>query len=189
LTTSPTITYVGFIRGIGPANPNMRNEKLRQVFEDLGLTGVASVATSGNIVFQTARTDVARLEDEIEAALNESLGIPGKTIVRSLAELEKLLKKAPFKGLEDSRSSNWNVTFVKRRSTAKIDFPVSDDSRAYTVIGYYDRAVFSVIDLENPKSPRVVSWLERTYSKDITTRTWKALQRIVKTMREVAGSA
>lgn len=189
MTTPAAITYVAFIRGIGPANPNMRNEKLRAVFEELGFTGVTSVATSGNVVFRSPRTDTVGLEEEIETALNGTLGIPGKTIVRSRAELEALLKKTPFAGVEDSKRSNLNVTFVKRRSIAKVEFPVKDESGAFTVLGYRDRAVFTVIDLENSRSARVVSWLEKTYSKEITTRTWKALQRIVNTMREVEGGA
>lgn len=34
--------------------------------EDLGLTDVATVISSGNIVFETDRTDAGTLEDELE---------------------------------------------------------------------------------------------------------------------------
>lgn len=40
-------TYVALLRGIVPLNPNMRNEKLRGVFEKLGFTNVRTVISSG----------------------------------------------------------------------------------------------------------------------------------------------
>ena len=49
----PAMRYVALLRGIGPANPNMRNEKLRGVLEELGLANVASVISSGNLLFDT----------------------------------------------------------------------------------------------------------------------------------------
>jgi uncharacterized protein (DUF1697 family) len=50
-------------------NPNMRNEKLRGVFEGLGLTNVKTVISSGNVLFESPREDVPALEAEIEDAL------------------------------------------------------------------------------------------------------------------------
>ncbi|MFD6216460.1 DUF1697 domain-containing protein, partial [Nocardia salmonicida] len=73
-------SYAALLRGIMPTNPNMRNEKLRGVFEGLGFEKVASVLTSGNVVFRTA-DDPADLEDRIQQALNAELGIPGGTII------------------------------------------------------------------------------------------------------------
>ncbi|MBA3630747.1 MAG: DUF1697 domain-containing protein [Actinobacteria bacterium] len=41
-------SYVALLRGIGPSNPNMRNDRLRAVFEDLGFSNVRAVISSGN---------------------------------------------------------------------------------------------------------------------------------------------
>jgi uncharacterized protein (DUF1697 family) len=43
--------YVALIRGIGPTNPNMRNERLCKVLVDLGFNNVEAVISSGNVMF------------------------------------------------------------------------------------------------------------------------------------------
>jgi uncharacterized protein (DUF1697 family) len=45
------VKYVALLRGIAPTNPNMRNDKLRGVFEKLSFENVKTVISSGNVVF------------------------------------------------------------------------------------------------------------------------------------------
>jgi len=66
--------YAALLRGIAPSNPNMTNDKLRGVFEGLGLEGVRSVLASGNIVFRSTQSDIPALEDAIQRALQLSSG-------------------------------------------------------------------------------------------------------------------
>jgi hypothetical protein len=39
-----------------------------------------------------------------------------------------------------------------------------------------------MIDLTGSGTPDLMRWLEKTFTKDITTRTWKTVHRIVKRM-------
>lgn len=73
--------FAALLRGIAPSGVNMTNEKLRAVFEGLGLDDVASVLASGNIVFRTDVTDAPLLEQRIEDALADQLGISCATRV------------------------------------------------------------------------------------------------------------
>ncbi|MEV0341281.1 DUF1697 domain-containing protein [Nocardia sp. NPDC050713] len=172
--------YAALLRGIMPTNPNMRNEKLRAVFEGLGFEKVATILSSGNVVFRCADTDAAALEDRIQEALNRELGIPGGTIVRSYEELRELLDRDPFEGLTHERGSYLTVTFFKDQSP-KVEHPDTGDALT-RIIGYdaEARAFLTVIDNSTPKTPDFMAWLDKTYGKDITTRTWLTVQRIVK---------
>src|SRR5690242_12977005 len=49
--------FAALLRGIAPSGTNMTNDKLRGVFEGLGLQDVASVVSSGNIVFRSSHVD------------------------------------------------------------------------------------------------------------------------------------
>ncbi|MFC8043947.1 DUF1697 domain-containing protein [Nocardia sp. NPDC057353] len=172
--------YAALLRGIMPSNKNMANDKLRGVFESLGCTRVGSVLASGNIVFDAADTDVPALEDRIQGALREQLGIGGGTIVRSHAELRALLDSDPFDGRKHERGSYLIATFFKHGAVTGL--PANDDPRA-EVIGYDEaaRAFLAVVDNSDPgKTPDFMAWLEKAYGKDITTRTWLTVQRIVK---------
>lgn len=172
--------YAALLRGIAPSNPNMTNDKLRGVFTGLGFERVASVVASGNIVFHSSETDVPALEDRIQRALNTELGIPGGTIIRSRAELRALLDTDPFPGLTHQRGTYLIATFFKA-AEAPTDLPVFDDPLAQIVgIDPAARAVLAIVDNSTPKTPDFMAWLEKQYGKDITTRTWLTVQRIVK---------
>lgn len=177
-----TTKYAALLRGIGPANPNMRNERLRGVLESLGLASVETVISSGNVLFEADSSDVAGLEARIEAAWPEQLGFQSTTIVRSREQLEQLVAADPFGDREDTKSSRLQATFLKHDPKVPFDLPHSPPDGDYTVLAVVDRTVCSTIDLSGSRTPDLMRWLERTFGKEITTRTWKTVHRILKRM-------
>ena len=175
-------SYCALLRGISPSNPSMRNDKLRGVFTGLGLREVASVISSGNIVFRAeGREDPELLEKRIRSALVKELGIEGGTILRSRAELQELVDRAPFGDRVHTKSTYLTATFLK----APLD-PVPEpfpqpDWEAVHVLGYDPpaRAVLAVTDTIDFRTPDYMSWLERRFGNDITTRTWLTVTRIL----------
>ena len=148
--------YVAFLRGILPGNPNMRNEKLRVVFEDLGFKNVQTVISSGNVLFEDGKENIQKLQEKIEKALDKKLGLSKTTtIIRSFDQLQKLIKSDPFKGKEHGSSSYLNVTFLKKGGE-----------------------VFNAVDLSDATTPQLMSKLEKSHGKEITTRTWKTVNRV-----------
>jgi uncharacterized protein (DUF1697 family) len=175
--------YVALLRGIAPTNPNMRNDKLRGVFEKLGFGNVKTVISSGNVVFESPSRNVKKLEETIEKALPEQLGFTSTTIIRSKAQLQQLVDKNPFEGMDHSQKSSLNVTFLKKRTRPDIKFPYRVENRDYQLLGMYGGAICSVIDLTSSKTPDLMLWLEKKLGKEITTRSWKTVERILKAMK------
>lgn len=175
--------YVALLRGIGPMNPNMRNEMLRSVMEKLGFKKVVTVISSGNIVFEASERDVAKLEAEIEAAWPEYLGFRSTTIVRSQQEFEKLAKEAPFEHYEDTSESRLHVTFVKHAPSKSLPLPHHGKDNSYEIIAMKNKVIYSVVDSTSRKTPDLMGWLEKQCGKEITTRSWRTVQRIVKRMK------
>jgi uncharacterized protein (DUF1697 family) len=174
--------YVALLRGIAPTNPNMRNDKLRGVFEKLRFENVKTVISSGNVIFESPSRSIRKLEERIENALPEQLGFRSTTIIRSQGQLQKLVDKNPFQGMGHSQKSSLNVTFLKKKRKIDLKFPYHVDNRDYTLLGMYDAAICSVIDLTSAKTPDLMIWLEKRFGKEITTRTWKTVERILKAM-------
>jgi uncharacterized protein (DUF1697 family) len=74
----------------------VRMQVLRQAFESLGFSGVATFLASGNVVFETRATDVGALEKKIERRLERVLGYKVPVFIRTPAELEEIAAFEPF---------------------------------------------------------------------------------------------
>lgn len=176
--------YVALLRGIGPGNPNMRNEKLREVFVGLGFDNVRTVISTGNVLFVSPSSAIRSLEVQIEEALPKQLGFSSTTIIRSKKQLQDLVDRDPFKGLDHTKKTNLNVTFLKNRPRVKLKPPFRPDDRDYTIVSVDDRTIFSMIDLTSAKTPDLMSWLDKQLGKEITTRTFRTVQMILKKLNE-----
>lgn len=168
--------YVALLRGIGPSNPNMHGAKLRGVLEELGFNNVAPVISSGNVIFESDSTDISKLEEMIQAAWPEKLGFNSTTIIRSQEQLRALVAKDPFNGAVHSRESYLLVTFFKHPPEASL---ISNPN-------FYSEqninALCSILDTTAAKTPDFMAKLEKQFSKDITSRTWLTIQRILTKM-------
>ena len=173
--TPAALVVIGYGQG-------MTNDKLRGVFEDLGLEDVSSVLSSGNILFRTSGQDVTALEDRVQQALSTHLGIPGLTIVRELCELSALVDSDPFRGLTHGPESYLTVTFLKRPAHDPVALPAPSGNTIRSV--RYDaaaRAVLAITDNSEPERARgFMLWLEGSYGTGITTRSWLTVKRIVR---------
>jgi uncharacterized protein (DUF1697 family) len=168
--------YVALLRGISPTHPNMRNEKLRDIFEGLGCANVKSVLSSGNIIFESSRS-ATDLEKTIENALHKQLNLTSTTIIRSAQQLQLLVKKKPFEGYQHGRTSYLTVTFLKHKFPSKAQLSVD-----FPVVVVYDREVCSAIDTTVSRGLDPIARLEKICGKEITTRTWKTVERILEKM-------
>jgi len=161
------ITYVALLRGVMPMNPNMKSERLKGLFESLGFENVSTVIASGNVVFDSPSSDTGALEAKIERALPEQLGFKSTTIIRSCEELERLVKTNPFKGIKDEKPNYLVVTFFKDRR----------------------KELCTVIDLSAGRTPDFMRTQEKAHGKEITTRTWKTVDRILKKMGSASANS
>ena len=167
--------YVALLRGIAPSNPKMRNAELAKVFEGLGFDDVATVISSGNVLFSSDERGASRLEGRIEEALLDHLGAPCTTILRTRRQIDQLAGLDVFDDYDDGKTERCNVTFLKRPPKGG----PPEVGPGASIVTVRDKAVFSVIDTTAAKTPDLMSRLEKAYGKEISTRTWKTVHRIV----------
>jgi uncharacterized protein (DUF1697 family) len=177
-------SYVALLRGIGPGNPNMRNDRLREVFESLGYHSVRTVISSGNVLFDSSSSAVRILEAQIEEAIAQGLGFTTTAIIRSKRQIQALVDRDPFMGVQHSDKSNLNVTFMKKRPQTTLSFPYRPPDRDYIILGLHGREICSVIDLTSAKTPDLMAWMEKEFGKAITTRTYNTVRRVLRRFNE-----
>ncbi|MCI0678993.1 MAG: DUF1697 domain-containing protein [Actinobacteria bacterium] len=160
----------------------MRNENLVAVCEDLGLRQVTTVISSGNVVFETDTDDLAGLESEMEGAWRETLGFEATTIIRTKDDLEGLVKGRPFGERVHGPETYLLVTFAKRPLSFDHLLPHRPPDRPYELVAATEREIFTVTNTTGPGTLDVMTWVEREFGREVTSRTWLTVARILKRM-------
>ena len=57
--------YVAFLRGINLGHRRIKMDRLRQLFEEMKFTGVATFIASGNVIFSSPARDGRKLAAQI----------------------------------------------------------------------------------------------------------------------------
>lgn len=170
-----TKRYAAFLRGVMPTNAKM--PELRRAFERAGFTDVKSVLGSGNLVFAAPAATPATLERKAEAAMEAHLGRVFMAIVRPLDALRAMLERDPFQGFRLKPDAKRIVTFLRARPKARLVLPITlDGARILRVEG---GEVFSAYE-PNPRGPVFMTLIERTFGKDLTTRTWDTVRKVAR---------
>ena len=84
--------YVALLRGVNLGGHTVKMDRLKKHFEELGLIKVETFIASGNVIFESRTTGVAALEKKIAAHLEQSLGFPAMTFLRTDKELAAVLE-------------------------------------------------------------------------------------------------
>ena len=105
-------TFLALLRGVNVGGKTCKMEALRALFEKLGASHVRTYAQSGNVVFAAPQASAARLSSTIEARLLREFGFPIRVLVKTLKELEQILKRNPFVKDKAIDQSKLHVTFL-----------------------------------------------------------------------------
>jgi uncharacterized protein (DUF1697 family) len=90
--------FVAFLRAINVGGRVVRMPALKTAFEQLGLSDVATFIASGNVVFKSSAKDVGKLEKRVARALQDALGYPVATFIRTTGEVARIAEYQPFPG-------------------------------------------------------------------------------------------
>lgn len=164
--------YVAFLRGVMPTNCKM--PALRACFESAGFSEVKTLLASGNVVFNAKSAPLAALERRAERAMEAELGRVFGTFVRSAEELRKLVDTDPFARFAVPEGAKRVITFLREPPDPAPALPVARSGAC--IHGLAGAEAFASY-LPSPEGPVFMTLLERTFGKDVTTRTLETVRR------------
>jgi uncharacterized protein (DUF1697 family) len=91
----------------------VKMDRLRQLFEETGFTGVSTHLASGNVLFTAGRGRASRLEEKIEKSLESALGWDVATFLRTPAEIAAVAASQPFPAEAVGEAHGVYVGFLK----------------------------------------------------------------------------
>lgn len=88
--------FIALLRGINVGGNNkVAMSELKRCFEEVGFENVVTYINSGNVIFESAHTDTAKLVAMCEAAIEKQFGFRIVCCVVSADELRDALDHAP----------------------------------------------------------------------------------------------
>jgi len=167
--------YAALLRGVSPMNAKM--PELVRAFESAGFSDVKTILASGNVNFTSRASTNAKLQDKAQAAMQKQLGKSFLTIVRELPELAEILASDPYSGFMLPAKSKRVITFLREPPDKALKLPIRlGEACIYSVAG---GAAFSAY-VASDEGPVFMKLIERTFGKDVSTRTWDSVTKIVK---------
>ena len=175
-------TYVALLRGINVGGrKKVSMADLRALVEAVGAEDVATHLQSGNVILRS-REPAAALGPAIEAAIERELGIDVTVVLRTGAQLRKVVGGNPLAGRE-SDPKKLHVAFLaetpERSRVAKLD-PARAEPDVFHVAG---REIYLHYPNGYGRSKLTNAWLEQQLGVAATTRNWRTVTRLA----ELAG--
>jgi uncharacterized protein (DUF1697 family) len=167
--------FAAFLRGVSPMNAKM--PELKKAFEAAGFTDVKTILSSGNVVFSARGASETSLQRKAEAAMMQRFGDGFLTIVRPIDALREMLAADPYRAFRLSRAAKRIVTFLRDRPKSQLALPI--ELEGARILDMNGREVFSAY-VPNPKGPVFMALIEKTFGKELTTRTWDTVAKVVR---------
>lgn len=104
--------YIAFLRAINVGGHTVKMDRLKELFEALGLKDVETFIASGNVIFRSGAKAPA-LEAKVERHLLAALGYEVRTFVRSEAEVAAIARYKPFGTLPADFTGAMVVGFLR----------------------------------------------------------------------------
>lgn len=176
-----TKTYLAFLRGINVGGHHkLPMADLTLIFESLGYTHIRTLLNSGNVIFDAPSQGIKDLEDTIEKTVETHVGFPVPTCVREASFMVRFRESDPFKKISITKDTRCYISFLKEDVTTDITLPWTSSDYSYQIIEKREKTILSVLDLSRSQTTKAMRILEATYGKNITTRNWNTIERIIK---------
>ncbi len=170
--------YVALLRGINVTGKNMiKMETLRATFESLGYKNVASYINSGNIAFDTAKTDDGKLAKKIHDAIQKEFGFDISVMVRSMTEIEKVVAWNPFAGQFESHK-DVHVFFLNDELTDEQESLLLEQGNENEIFEILDRHVACHLKIHITDSAVGKGFIDKKLKVAATGRNWRTVEKL-----------
>ena len=171
--------YVAFLRGINVGGKNkIKMETLREVFGGLGYKNVKTYINSGNVIFETTKTDDRKLALEIENAIEKEFSLNIKIMVRTIKEINNILENNPFDG-QFENDKDLHVLFLSEELSEEKRAALLSNNNENEIFAVKNREIFCL--LRNGVSDSLLGkdYIGKKLKVSATARNWRTVNKIL----------
>jgi uncharacterized protein (DUF1697 family) len=176
--------YIAFLRAINAGSGRtVKMACLRQIFEMLGFSGVATFIASGNVVFEAKSGNSKVLEKKIEKGLRHALGYQVAAFIRTEAEVAKIARYRPFRRAQVNAATEYNVIFLADKLADETQAQVKALATKTDEFRAHGREVYWLRCKKQNGSIFAHVPLEKTLGRRFTIRAVKTVKRLAVELR------
>lgn len=170
--------YIALLRGINVGGNNMiKMEKLRETVAELGFDNVKTYINSGNIAFDTKKTDDKKLAAKLHDVILAAFGFDISVMVRSADEIKDLIAANPFEGQFDNDKDLHAFFLNEPLSAEQANLLIAQSSNAERFhIG--DRYLLRLLTISVLDSAVGKGFIDKKLKVATTARNWRTVQRL-----------
>ncbi len=182
--------YVAFLRAINVGgHAIVKMEDLRGTFVAAGCRKVRTYIQSGNVVFELAERDPARVLRAVRVKLGKKLGVEPEIIFRAVGDIEGIVRRDPFKDFGGEQDVKRYVAFLSRKPETRPRFPLVSSKEALQAVAMRGCEVFIVSRRKKNGSYGFPNnFIEKELGVSATSRNWSTVTKIVEFARQGADA-
>ena len=171
--------YIAFLRAINVGGHRLiKMQDLARMFESSGFKNVRTFIQSGNVIFDSRSANTQTLTKKIERSLEQSLGYRVSVMLRTLAEIQEIVRRNPFKKTPPSADVMMCVVFLAGEPQRNPSLPAVIAKDNLEIFEVKDRAAFIVARRKKN------GWfgfpnIEKELGVSGTARNWTTVRKIV----------
>jgi uncharacterized protein (DUF1697 family) len=178
--------YVALLRGINVGrNKRVTMEGLREILGRLGHVDVKTYLNSGNVIFTSRRKDPRELASKIKQALDDTLGMTVRCVIRTGAELSAVIEGNT---LIDATTdgSRMLALFLSEQPDAAMLTAHDPTALAPGHIRVGERMVYQWCPDGILAAPNVSAFLEKHWNVVVTARNWNTVTKLAAALMQQA---
>ena len=177
--------FVALLRGVNVGGNNMISmSALKKSFEALGFTDVVTYINSGNIIFKSKEADARKLESKIEKMLLKEYQLDSRVVLRSLSEMERIVKSLP-KNWTTDRDWRYNVIFLRHTIDSKDILSELELKKDIEEVVYCPGALFWSAQISELTRTNMLKLSSRKMYLDMTIRNQNTTRKLYELMKKL----
>ncbi len=170
--------YVAFLRGINVGGHNkIKMETLREMFAALRFENVKTYINSGNVIFESAKTDDKKLAAKIESAIEKEFALKIKVMARTIDEIKDIIANNPFAG-QVKNDKDLHVLFLDEELPEEKREILLSNNNENEMFAVRHREIFCLLRVGVLDSLLGKDYIGKKLKVSATARNWRTVNKI-----------
>jgi uncharacterized protein (DUF1697 family) len=173
-------TYIALLRGINVSGQKMiKMGDLIKALEELNFSNIRTYIQSGNIIFQSDKTDPSQLAVKISGKISDHFRFEVPVVIRTLAELEQVSENNPFLLSRNEDVNKFHVTFLAEGPDPVDLKKIEENSFLPDEFIISGKEVYLFCPNGYGRTKLTNTFFENKLKSTATTRNWKTIRQLL----------